>query len=731
MVKPRRILSFVLSFIMLLAILPVNAFAAVKAPAKPTGLSATSTTTTVTVKWKKVSGATGYTLYKYNTSTKKYSSIKTTTATSYKVPSLKAGTTYVYAVKSYKTVKKKKYYSGYSAKLTTSTKPAAVTGLKATSVLYNGFTASWTKVTGATGYKVQYSTKKDFSSGVTTKTTTSTSLKITSLKEKTKYYVRAYAYRTVDKKTYTSSASTVINTTTKEKYATTKSTVSEATAYQSIDGFGCSACWWGQRIGRWEKEGLTPFDDYWDRVWTPMQTENVLKYLYDKNEGIGLNIYRYNVGTDSYTQPLPWDKWKKTEGFIDTFDKETGEITFDFSKDKSAQNTLSVARNLAGDDLRVTLFANSPPVQMTVNGLSYCDYNKGATAYAITNQNLDVSNYQNYANYLVGVADHFVEDGYRVIDVSPVNEPQFLWAIDENGYIGQEGCHYQPLKMVELFEVCADTAQGKPYKFSMFDSGKANGEKEALGQYLERLMKSEKIKNYYNDLSFHSYWVSADEKTNSYNYVTTKYPSITKFRSTEYCQMNYDENNGMVFGYNDPVTSEWKRDWYDEYKVDIPRGMTIRFGLQLAKNIYNDMTLLNVSEFDWWTGVTDINGATDGLVYVDYMNPNNIETSKRLWCMGNYSKFIDEGAKRVKVTEAQASLLSSAYKNPDGSLAIVYVNMNEKATKVNVSASGYKTFSAYTTSADYDLEMTQSGAYSIDNAVNIPALSVVTVVLNK
>ncbi len=62
----------------------------------------------------------------------------------------------------------------------------------------------------------------------------------------------------------------------------TGKTVLDTTAtYQTMNGFGASACWWSQDIGSWEN------------------SEEILSYLYDKDKGIGLNIYRYNLGAGS------------------------------------------------------------------------------------------------------------------------------------------------------------------------------------------------------------------------------------------------------------------------------------------------------------------------------------------------------------------------------------------------------------------------------------------------
>ena len=68
-----------------------------------------------------------------------------------------------------------------------------------------GFTVKWKKVSAATGYQIQYALNSKFTkSKKTVKITKATTLskKVTKLKAKKKYYVRARAYKTVSGKTY-------------------------------------------------------------------------------------------------------------------------------------------------------------------------------------------------------------------------------------------------------------------------------------------------------------------------------------------------------------------------------------------------------------------------------------------------------------------------------------------------------------------------------------------------
>lgn len=82
-----------------------------------------------------------------------------------------------------------------------------------------GFTVKWSKnTTQTTGYQIQYSTKKDFSSGkkkVTIKNNKKTSKKVKNLKKNKKYYVRIRTYKTVKGVKYYSGWSKILKVKTK------------------------------------------------------------------------------------------------------------------------------------------------------------------------------------------------------------------------------------------------------------------------------------------------------------------------------------------------------------------------------------------------------------------------------------------------------------------------------------------------------------------------------------
>lgn len=78
--------------------------------------------TTVKLKWTGITDA-KYVIYSYNSKTRKYTKLGTSSKNTYTVKNLKAETGYSFAVRAYKAVSGKNYYGKYSAKLLVTTAP--------------------------------------------------------------------------------------------------------------------------------------------------------------------------------------------------------------------------------------------------------------------------------------------------------------------------------------------------------------------------------------------------------------------------------------------------------------------------------------------------------------------------------------------------------------------------------------------------------------------------------
>ncbi|MBQ6600117.1 MAG: fibronectin type III domain-containing protein, partial [Clostridia bacterium] len=169
-------------------------------PGKPASVkSAAQTTSSVKLTWSEVSGAAGYTVYRYSPSKKAYVKAGTTEGTSLTVKGLLAGTKYTFKVVAYgKTSGGKVYNSeGYTLlKTATKTKTPAISKITTTK---GKAVLTHTNVSGETGYTVYYSTKKDsgFKKYANFKADTTT-CNITKLTSGRTYYFKVRTYIKTD-----------------------------------------------------------------------------------------------------------------------------------------------------------------------------------------------------------------------------------------------------------------------------------------------------------------------------------------------------------------------------------------------------------------------------------------------------------------------------------------------------------------------------------------------------
>ena len=178
---------------------------------KPTSKVSSLTYSSNKVTWNKISGASGYEVYRATSKSGTYSKVKTITSgstLSYTNTGLTTGKTYYYKVRAYRYVSGKKVYSSYSSIV--SAKPSLSKPSLYLSAGSKKAYIKWSKISGASGYEIyRASSKNGYYSKIKTitsgKTTSYTNSKLT--RKKTYYYkVRAYRYVS-GKKVYSSYSS--------------------------------------------------------------------------------------------------------------------------------------------------------------------------------------------------------------------------------------------------------------------------------------------------------------------------------------------------------------------------------------------------------------------------------------------------------------------------------------------------------------------------------------------
>ncbi|MEI3192237.1 MAG: hypothetical protein V8S36_08440 [Lachnospiraceae bacterium] len=119
---------------------------------------------TMTITWNQGTGATGYELYRSNTSGTNYSLLADITdgnTTSYRDTAVTVGETWFYKVKPYRVENGQKVYGPETGEVSGVATLGSVSGVNAWASAYNRIELTWNKLSYATGYEIYYSTSPD------------------------------------------------------------------------------------------------------------------------------------------------------------------------------------------------------------------------------------------------------------------------------------------------------------------------------------------------------------------------------------------------------------------------------------------------------------------------------------------------------------------------------------------------------------------------------------------
>lgn len=194
-----------------------DALKAVTIPPVPTGLKAYSVTpNSHKLTWNKVSGATGYRVFRHDG--KKWVKLADTKNTTYTISKLRLGASYKYAVRAYTIAGETVYWGSSYQQITAKALPGVTNSLTATQST-SSIKLTWSKVSGATGYRVFRHDGKKWVKIADTKNTT---YNVSKLKSGTSYKYAVKAYTISGKTVYWSAAYAQISTATKPSTPTVK-----------------------------------------------------------------------------------------------------------------------------------------------------------------------------------------------------------------------------------------------------------------------------------------------------------------------------------------------------------------------------------------------------------------------------------------------------------------------------------------------------------------------------
>jgi O-glycosyl hydrolase len=189
-----------------------------------------------------------------------------------------------------------------------------------------------------------------------------------------------------------------------------------------------------------------------------------------------------------------------------------------------------------------------------------------------------------------------------------------------------------------------------------------------------------------------------------------------------------------VPGWNKPV---WETEWstFESWDPAWDDG-TDASGLTWAQHIYTGLTSANLSAFLYWWGSSEptFNGDNESLIQI---NGTTVSASGRLWAFANYSRFVRPGAVRIGATTTDTGLDLTAFRNLNGSVAVVVLNTDTSTDTVsfslqNLGLPGWSRVTPYVTDSVSDTAAqpglpAQSGTFTY----TLPARSLVTFVVSR
>lgn len=459
---------------------------------------------------------------------------------------------------------------------------------------------------------------------------------------------------------------------------------------QTIEGFGASDAWTCQYAGLWPEAQRNKMADLLFSTDVDEQGKPI---------GIGLNFWRFGIGAGSIEQAKASgirDEWRRQASFLTLggrYDENalTGQMWF-----MNAAKARGVKKFLG--------FVNSPHVNFTLNGKAYSTDGKC---------NLDFNKKNAFCLDLLRSIQIIKRNTGITLDyISPVNEPQWKW---NDG--GQEGCPYTNPEIVDVVRTLSPLLEkaGLQTKIQIAEAGQLDyliDHKEADKNRQIAYFFGPESRGYVGNLA------NVDKSISGHSYFTTS-PERKAILLRKSVAKEINQIKDLRF-------------WMSEYCIlgdslmkGAGRDLGISPALFVAKLIHHDFTYAKASSWQWWLSIS-ANDYKDGLVYIDKDKiDGQVYESKMLWALGNYSRFIPAGSRRLPVKMINADgLYVSSYSSPG---KIITVVVNSLKTEVNLKISGLnkkqKQLQAYLTTADLNL----APAFLNRGSILIPGESIATI----
>lgn len=419
--------------------------------------------------------------------------------------------------------------------------------------------------------------------------------------------------------------------------------------------------------------------DFIARQWAPETVDAIADLLFSQQfdesgspRGIGLSSFRIQIGAGAEGEKSGIRSlWRRTDCFL----RPDG--SYDWENGKGTRYWCAKAKEYGLST--VIGYLNSPPVNFTKNGYTF-------KTDSVFSSNLKDEHYEAYADFLAKVVSWFQLKSMPFDYICPVNEPQWAWD-GIPGMAKQEGTPWtneQIARLVRLLD-----AELRKHKLETKILIPEAGNYASLYQPLEKnyyAAATDQIEAFWNRqrsdyignlssladiVAGHAYFSDGSIKEliqtrSSVKTAVAKIKGDLRFWQTEYSLLG--------------------KGWTCELPEAEVDEMTA--GLLLARVIHVDLTLANASAWQWWSSTEPQLGNVPRycLIECDKSGEETFRTTKLLWALGHYSRFIRPGMVRVDVeipspvSESLRNVMASAfYDDANNRWSMVLINFSNEA----------------------------------------------------
>jgi len=353
--------------------------------------------------------------------------------------------------------------------------------------------------------------------------------------------------------------------------------------------------------------------------------KKILELYFDREKGLGYNFGRVHINSCDFSLG--------NYTCVDEGD-ETLE-TFNISRDEKSLIPMIKEAMEYGE---IEMFASpwSPPAYMKTNG----KMNEGGK--------LKDEYKELWAEYFVKFIEKYKESGIDITTVSVQNEPKAVQRWDSCIYSAEEERDF-------VKNYLGKKMQDIGVKILFWDHNK-----ERVIERAKVMLSDEEAAKYISGLAFH--WYSGDH-----------------FEQLEMFNKLYP-NKELVF-------SEGC------YEYSLGAKETVQIGEKYAHDMIGNFNNYCNTFCDWNLlldekgGPNHVGNFCDSPIMADTVN-DEIHIHDSYYYIGHFSKFVEKGAKRIGSSKWTPELDTVSFKNPDGTVVTVVLNMTNDEKEFSISING-------------------------------------------